>query len=75
MKGKEKLNQIYHLDVYFPLLQGQGKDLPDVEMTSILPTLKTRNPYLTVFTIILQIILKMHSIIYEKNLFCLITST
>ena len=52
MNGKGKLTQIYKLDVHFPLDQGQDKDLPDVEITSILTTLKTCNPYLTVFVTI-----------------------
>ena len=47
MKEKGKLTQIYHLDVNFP--QFHGQDLPDTEITSILTTLKTWNPYLTVF--------------------------
>ena len=47
MKEKGKLTQIYHLDVNFS--QFHGQDLPDAEITSILTTLKTWNPYLTVF--------------------------
>ena len=49
----------------FPLFQGQDKDLSDVEMTSVLTTLKTWNPYLTVFITILLMIFKMHSTIYK----------
>ena len=49
MKGKGKLTQIYQLNVYFPLLQGQDRDLSDVEITTILTNLKTWNLYLTVF--------------------------
>ena len=63
MEGK--LTQIYQLDVHFPLFQGLDKDLPDVEITIIFTNLKTRNPYLTVFIHILQMISKMHSIIHE----------
>ena len=63
MKEKGKLIQIYQLDVHFPLFQDQGKDIQGAEIKSIL-TLKTWNLYLTVFKTILQIILKMHSIIY-----------
>ena len=58
MKGKGKLTQIYQLDVHYSLFQCQGKDLPDVETTSILTALKTWNPYLTVFITILQMTLK-----------------
>ena len=42
--------------VHFFLFQGQDKDLSDAEITPILTTLKTWNPYLAVFTTILQII-------------------
>ena len=63
MKEKGKLIQIYQLDVHFPLFQDQDKDIQGAEIKSIL-TLKTWNLYLTVFKTILQIILKMHSIIY-----------
>ena len=62
MKGKRKLNQ---LDVNLPQFQSQNKDLPDVEITSILTTLKALNPYLSVFITLVQMILKMHSIIYK----------
>ena len=66
MKEKGKLIQIYQLDVHFPLFQDQDKDIQGAEIKSIL-TLKTWNLYLTVFKTILQIILKMHSIIYGYN--------
>ena len=65
MKGKEKLTEIYDLDDPFVLFQGQDKDLPDLEIVSILTTLKTCSPYLTVFITILQMMLKMLSIIYK----------
>ena len=60
---KREADSNYQLDVYFPRLQLQGKDLPDEEATTILTTLKTCNLYLTLFATILQMILKMHSII------------
>ena len=62
---KRKASQIYQLDVHFSLFQGQDKDQPDVEITPILITLKTWNPYVTVFITTLLIILKMISIIYK----------
>ena len=62
---KRKGGQIYQLDVHFSLLQGQDKDQPDVEITPILITLKTWNPYVTVLITTLLIILKMISIIYK----------
>ena len=55
MKEKRNLTQIYQLNVHFPQFQGQDKDLPDAEITSILTTL-TWNLYLTVFLTILQMI-------------------
>lgn len=63
MKEKGKLIRIYQSDVHFPLLQDQDKDIQGAEIKSIL-TLKIWNLYLTVFKTTLQIILKMHSIIY-----------
>ena len=41
VKGKGKLTEIYQLNVHLPLFRGQVKDLPDIETTSILRTLKT----------------------------------
>ena len=38
MKEKGKLTRIYQLNVHFPLFQGQDKNLPDAEITSILGT-------------------------------------
>ena len=61
MKEKGKLTQVYQLDVNFLIFQGQDKDLPDEEVTSILTTLKTWNPHFTVFITILNMILKAHS--------------
>ena len=55
MLEKGKQNQVFQLDVYFPLFQVQDKDVLDVKITSIW----NRNPYLTVFITILQMILKM----------------
>ena len=64
MNGNGRLTQIYQLDVHFPLFQGgQDKDPPDVEIASSLTNLKTWNQYLTAFITILQMVLKMHSII------------
>ena len=64
------------LDINFPLIQGQDKNLLNVEIRSISKTLKTWNPYVTVLITILQMILKMYSIIYkyflatlERNIF------
>ena len=45
-------------------LQGKEKDLLDAEIMSILTTVKTWNPYLTVLITILKVIIKMHFIIY-----------
>ena len=59
MLEKGKQNHVFQLDVYFPLFQVQDKDMLDVKITSIW----NRNPYLTVFITILQMILKM--LIYE----------
>ena len=56
MKQKEKLTQIYQLDVHFPLFQGQVKDLPNTEIMPILTALKTWNSYLTAFITMLMMI-------------------
>ena len=64
MKQKGKRIQIYQLDFHYPIFQGQEKDLTDAEITSILTNLKTCNPYLTIFITILQMILKVVSVIY-----------
>ena len=64
MKQKGKRTQIYQLDFHYPIFQGQEKDLTDAEITSILTNLKTCNPYLTIFITILQMILKVVSVIY-----------
>ena len=65
MKGNGKLAQIYQLDVHFLLFQGQSKDVADIDIRTILTTLKTWNPYLIIFITTSQMILKMHSIIHE----------
>ena len=73
MKEKGKLTQIYHLDVNFPIFHGQ--DLPDAEITSILTTLKTWNPYLfkdgsvgASFSV--QIIVVFPGTAYQNNKVC-----
>ena len=66
MKEKRNLTQIYQLNVHFPQFQGQDKDLPDAEITSILTTL-TWNLYLTVFLTILQMIQKIHIRVQFNN--------
>ena len=49
-------------------LQGKEKDLLDAEIMSILTTVKTQNPYLTVLITILKVVLKMHFIIYAYHI-------
>ena len=64
MRRKGNLNQIFQLDVYFAVVQSQSKDVPDIDITSILRILKTWNPYLTTSTTS-QVVLKLHTITYK----------
>ena len=65
MRRKGNLTQIFQLDVHFAVFQSQSKDVPDIDITSILRILKTWNPYLTKFITTSQIVLKLHTITYK----------